>query len=76
MAGLSALPVVQVLDRWSVGDPVAGAGAESGGAVAGVGELAAVEREAEGVFTLCEDVCGSLQEQLRSLSELIAGATP
>ena len=30
----------------------------------------------EGVFTLCEDVCGSLQEQLRSLSELIAGATP
>ena len=30
----------------------------------------------EGVFTLCEDVCGSLQEQLRSLSELIAGVTP
>ena len=30
----------------------------------------------EGVFTLCEDVCGSLQEQLRSLSELVAGATP
>ncbi len=30
----------------------------------------------EGVFALCEDVCGSLQEQLRSLSELIAGATP
>ena len=30
----------------------------------------------EGVFTLCEDVCGSLQEQLRTLSELIAGATP
>ena len=30
----------------------------------------------EGVFALCEDVCGSLQEQLRSLSELIARATP
>jgi len=30
----------------------------------------------EGVFTLCEDVCGSVQEQLRSLSELIAGVTP
>jgi DNA-binding transcriptional ArsR family regulator len=30
----------------------------------------------EGVFTLCEDVCGSLQEQLRSLSELVAGVTP
>jgi DNA-binding transcriptional ArsR family regulator len=29
----------------------------------------------EGVFALCEDVCGSVQEQLRSLSELIAGAT-
>ena len=28
----------------------------------------------EGVFTLCADVCGSLQEQLRNLSELIAGA--
>ena len=27
----------------------------------------------EGVFTLCEDVCGSLQEQLRSLSELDRG---
>ena len=30
----------------------------------------------EGVFTLCEDVCGSVQEQLRSLSELVAGVTP
>ena len=30
----------------------------------------------EGVFTLCEDVCGSLQEQLHSLNELIAGVTP
>lgn len=30
----------------------------------------------EGVFALCEDVCGSVQEQLRSLSQLIAGATP
>jgi DNA-binding transcriptional ArsR family regulator len=28
----------------------------------------------EGVFTLCEDVCGSLQEQLRTLSELVSGA--
>ena len=25
----------------------------------------------EGVLTLCEDVCGSLQRQLRSLSALI-----
>jgi len=25
----------------------------------------------EGVLTLCEDVCGSLQEQLRSLSALV-----
>ena len=30
----------------------------------------------QGVLALCEDVCGSLQEQLRSLSELIAGVTP
>jgi DNA-binding transcriptional ArsR family regulator len=30
----------------------------------------------EGVFTLCEDICGSVQEQLQSLSELIAGGTP
>jgi DNA-binding transcriptional ArsR family regulator len=28
----------------------------------------------EGVFTLCEDVCGSVREQLRTLSELIAGS--
>ncbi len=28
----------------------------------------------EGVFTLCEDVCGSLQQQLRTLSELVSGA--
>ena len=28
----------------------------------------------EGVFALCEDVCGSLQQQLRALSELVAGA--
>ncbi len=28
----------------------------------------------EGVFALCEDVCGSLQEQLRSLNDLISGA--
>jgi DNA-binding transcriptional ArsR family regulator len=29
----------------------------------------------EGVFTLCEDVCGSVQQQLRTLSELVSGAT-
>ena len=30
----------------------------------------------EGVLTLCEDVCGSLQQQLRSLSALVElGAT-
>jgi DNA-binding transcriptional ArsR family regulator len=29
----------------------------------------------EGVFTLCEDVCGSVQQQLqKTLSELVAGA--
>ena len=27
----------------------------------------------EGVFTLCEQVCGSLQEQLRALDGLIGG---
>ncbi len=27
----------------------------------------------EGVFTLCEDVCGSVQQQLRTLSELVSG---
>ena len=26
----------------------------------------------EGVFALCEDVCGSVQEQLRALGELMA----
>ena len=30
----------------------------------------------EGVFTLCEAVCGSVQQQLRSLNELVAGVTP
>jgi DNA-binding transcriptional ArsR family regulator len=30
----------------------------------------------EGVFALCEQVCGSLQQQLRSLNELVAGVTP
>jgi DNA-binding transcriptional ArsR family regulator len=30
----------------------------------------------EGVFALCEAVCGSVQEQLRSLNELVAGVTP
>ncbi len=28
-----------------------------------------------GVFALCEDVCGSLQEQLRTLSELVEGVS-
>jgi DNA-binding transcriptional ArsR family regulator len=27
----------------------------------------------EGVFTLCEDVCGSLAEQFESLREVVAG---
>ena len=27
----------------------------------------------DGVFALCEDVCGSVQQQLRSLNELVAG---
>jgi hypothetical protein len=29
----------------------------------------------EGVFRLCEEVCGSVQEQLRTLSELVAGVS-
>jgi DNA-binding transcriptional ArsR family regulator len=29
----------------------------------------------EGVFALCEAVCGSVEQQLRSLSELVAGTT-
>jgi DNA-binding transcriptional ArsR family regulator len=29
----------------------------------------------EGVFALCEAVCGSVQQQLRSLNELVAGVT-
>jgi DNA-binding transcriptional ArsR family regulator len=28
----------------------------------------------EGVFALCEQVCGSVQQQLRTLNQLIAGA--
>ena len=28
----------------------------------------------EAVFTLCEQVCGSVQQQLRALNELVAGA--
>ena len=28
----------------------------------------------EGVFALCEQVCGSVQQQLRSLNELLEGA--
>jgi DNA-binding transcriptional ArsR family regulator len=30
----------------------------------------------EGVFALCEQVCGSVQEQLRTLNELVAGVGP
>ena len=30
----------------------------------------------EGVFALCDQVCGSMQQQLRALNELIAGVTP
>ncbi len=29
----------------------------------------------EGVLALCEDVCGSVQQQLRSLNELVSGAS-
>ncbi len=29
----------------------------------------------EGVFALCEEVCGSVQEQLRTLSELVEGVS-
>jgi len=29
----------------------------------------------EGVFALCEQVCGSVQQQLRALNELIVGAS-
>ncbi len=29
----------------------------------------------EGVYALCEQVCGSVQQQLRSLNELVAGVT-
>jgi DNA-binding transcriptional ArsR family regulator len=29
----------------------------------------------EGVFALCEQVCGSVREQVRTLSELVAGAS-
>jgi DNA-binding transcriptional ArsR family regulator len=28
----------------------------------------------EGVFTLCDQVCGSLQQQLRTLNDLVEGA--
>jgi DNA-binding transcriptional ArsR family regulator len=30
----------------------------------------------EGVYALCEAVCGSVQQQLRSLNELVTGVTP
>ena len=29
----------------------------------------------QGVLALCEDVCGSVQQQLRSLNELVSGAS-
>jgi DNA-binding transcriptional ArsR family regulator len=29
----------------------------------------------EGVFALCEQVCGSLQQQLRALNELVEGVS-
>ncbi len=29
----------------------------------------------EGVLALCEEVCGSVQQQLRSLNELVSGAS-
>ena len=29
----------------------------------------------QGVLVLCEDVCGSVQQQLRSLNELVSGAS-
>ena len=28
----------------------------------------------EGVFALCEDVCGSVQQQLRTLNKLVSGS--
>jgi DNA-binding transcriptional ArsR family regulator len=37
-----------------------------------VGNYAYYSIADEGVFTLCEDVCGSLAEQLDSLRELVA----
>jgi DNA-binding transcriptional ArsR family regulator len=30
----------------------------------------------KGVFALCEEVCGSVQQQLRSLGDLVGGLTP
>jgi DNA-binding transcriptional ArsR family regulator len=30
----------------------------------------------EGVFALCEDVCGSVQQQLRDLNQVVAGIAP
>jgi DNA-binding transcriptional ArsR family regulator len=30
----------------------------------------------EGVFALCEQVCGSLERQLAALNDLVSGATP
>ena len=44
-----------------VADPVPGAGTEAGGAVAGVGELAAVEREAAAADALREPAFEALE---------------
>jgi DNA-binding transcriptional ArsR family regulator len=40
-----------------------------------VGNYAYYSIADEGVFALCEDVCGSLAEQLESLREVVAGGT-
>jgi DNA-binding transcriptional ArsR family regulator len=40
-----------------------------------VGNYAYYSIADEGVFGLCEDVCGSLAEQLESLREVVAGAS-
>jgi DNA-binding transcriptional ArsR family regulator len=40
-----------------------------------VGNYAYYSIADEGVFALCEDVCGSLAEQIESLREVVAGAS-
>ena len=61
LRSLSALRVVRALVWWSVADPVAGAGAEGGGAVVAVGELTAVEREAAAADAFGEAVLEALE---------------